>query len=179
MSSNKHFRTAMPKIVPNVAKVDWGFYSEHETRMHLQALGAAPKFKVWLEQNNTRCFVDAGGVPMTRGMFNELKAAVQPDRYRIDNYWFSMQIDLGHVKLEKFEREFKVQLTLYPGTNHENVKTMLLHKLKPFPDAAAMMENVALDADIVAISFGTHRPPERRYDLYLPDIFWGPESNER
>jgi hypothetical protein len=170
------FRAAMPKIVPNVAKIDWGFYSENETRMHLQALGDAPKFKVWLEQNNKRCFIDAGDVPMKRGMFNELKTAVVPDRYRIDNFWFAMQIDLGHVKLEKFERDFKVKLTLYPGTNHANVKTLLLNKLKTFPDAADMMKHVALDASMAAISFGTHRPAERRYDLYLPDIFWGPDE---
>lgn len=164
----------MPKILSGVAKLNWGFYSEVETRMHLQALQASEKYKVWLECQNKRCFIDAGVQPIPRPIFMQLKTAVEADRYRIDNYWMSMQIDIGHTTFKTLP-DFKLVLTLYPGTPHANIKILNLDVLRKFPDAKDMIANVALDSSMVAISLGTHREPPRRYDLYLPDIFWGKE----
>ena len=169
-------RTAMPKLLSQVASYDWGFFSEREQRMHVQAIGKdVPRYKAWLEQDGKRCFIDAyPNAPMPPKVFNAIRVAVAARRTEIENAWTSMQIWLQHVKITVLDPDkYIFDFVLYPGQNTELRRNVELPGLQRMDTTGEYIKNWKLDPDMVAIVFGTHLPELRHYDVYLPDIFWG------
>lgn len=167
---------AMPKIIRQIGKFDWGFFSETEVRMHLQALGKKmPDYKVWLESSGKRCFVDAHLTnPMPSQIYTALEAAVAKQRGQIENMWINMQIDLGHIAAKVLDpSNYIFDFVLYPGQNTELHRRVELPGLRHKDQDGLCLKNRKFDSEKAAITFGTHLPEEKVYDLYLPDIFWG------
>ncbi|MFA5135347.1 MAG: hypothetical protein WC505_06215 [Patescibacteria group bacterium] len=172
-------RVAMPKVFSGIAKLDWGFHSENETRAHLQTLNTKFDYKVWLECDGKRCCTPASSEHhITPMVFKTLSREVEQYRRTVDKYWFHMQIKVGHIKVETFPHAFRAILTLYPETHNPIIKHLDLRVLQNYEDPIGYMQNVKLDLSMIAISFGTHFPEGVRHDLYLPDIFWGKRTEK-
>jgi hypothetical protein len=161
----------MPKIIRNVAKVDWGFFSETETRVHLQAIGPAPRYKVWLERNGQRCCVDSEQhVDIPPKVMRPLQLAVAQNRFQIESMWVNMKIDLGQFVMTVDPNRALATVTLYPG---EHTQRKITHQIPPGYARPAYLEHYRLDSEIATLQLGTLLDEARRYDIYLPDLIWG------
>jgi hypothetical protein len=136
------------------------------------------QLRVWLEHDGKRCFVPDSTKHIAPRLLYALRHVVRRNRYSLDSQWINAQIELGKISYVVDPAAHTAQLTLYPGTGYANSKQLDLRVFENFGDTKKMFSNVALDASMVAISFGTHLSPDRRYDLYLPDIFWGRHTRE-
>jgi hypothetical protein len=166
---------AMPKLLRQVGGIDWGFFSEQETRLHLQSLGAVKEYKVWLECGGSRCFEDAEprGNVLPPKIRRELYAATIQNRYPVENYWVAQQIKLGRLLVVVDPGRYVATLKMYPGTHNELVRQVDVSTLAKFPDGGkAYLKHYVLDGSLPALRFGTHLPEGEQYDLYLPGLLW-------
>lgn len=170
----RRIRTAMPKIIRNVAQLDWGFFSETETRLHLQVLDEhAPSYKVWLEQKNKRCFIDSKQhLAIPPKVLNPLREAIEVYRTMVERHWVNMKIRLGQFTMTVDPSQALAIVTLYPN-EHPPTQRKITHQVPMGYAEPEYLKYYRLDPSMSALQLGTRLDEADRYDIYLPDLIWG------
>ena len=107
---------AMPTVIRNAAKQDWGFYSDEEQRMHLQTLKPLGEpYKVWLDSKGTRVFQAATPVPSK--VMKELGVKLKTVERNVEGLWVAYCINLDRIRF-RLSAPYVV-FTMYPGTHQE------------------------------------------------------------
>ena len=160
---------AMPSVL-KVAGLNWGFYSDEEPRMHIQAMHGKHPYKVWLERRGDRIFEPANDVPTA--VLKRLKLELGSKEDRAENMWCGLMIDLGRVAFSVAAGS--VTLTMYPGTHNSYQRTFSLPEKAGRSTVSLSKRDMELDSESAALIVGTDRPEDRwSYVRLAPIVFTG------
>ena len=177
--SERFIKEAMATLIRNVADHDWGFFSEKETRMHLQtkdkkSISGHGKIKFWLEEQGKRTFLLAEGKP-SKSDIKEIKKAVEKDRGIIEGEWTFMMLQNDYVKLDfsKYQIGINplVQILAYPETPHKFVREWNLKDHTGETNWQGI-EPKDFYLDKAEISMKIKRQGGRELEYELLDILW-------
>lgn len=167
-------RFAMPTILRNVGRANWGFYSNEEDRMHLQTVADRREdYKAWLEDGGRRVVEDAyGNMPaaVLRALREDL--AREPERRHVERAWLQRLITMGKVTTTIDSTNGIALVDTYAGTRSAIRRRINLrrHTADSIDYAPG---NWRLDGDLSALVLGTQLTEDRQIYVYLPDVIWG------
>lgn len=163
----------MPAILRDIPRGHhWGWYSREEPRMHLQSVGEAHHYKVWLEENGKRIFEPVGKVPAK--VLKALTGVVNEHRLFVEDNWARFMLDKGwmalHIALPK------LTLIAYPNMPTKFGRVVdLTTWLNPKALASLTPDVIELNRDMASLRLWTNRPEEQTFDARLSRLLWGNE----
>jgi hypothetical protein len=173
-----YIKIAMPTLLENVVRHDWGFYSREEQRMHLQTLHTKrdDSIKVFLESRGKRVFeLESGSI--TNKEFKELKEVVDNKRTWLEEQWLDDCLTKGWIVIEKFDYNNQIiYVSLYTGHN-KIVRAVNLKKLFPWSYSEGRFWGVSggdffLDQKNMCINVGKEADKKLNKYLNLSDVLF-------
>ncbi len=165
---------AMATILDGVAKLDWGFYSREEDRMHLQVVGprGSPNYKVFLEREGKRVFEPAKDREPPPIVDKALRKALARDLHIVEAEWLDRLIKTKKILVKLHPATETATVDVYPGTRDKIHRTIILatHATVDEYDSA---EKWRLDGDLSALVLNADKDKRKQVYIYLPDVIWG------